>query len=57
MNISEISGIFCEYIRCVRTNFIIVATNALGIGAASFASNSGAGTGFGKGNGALSLSK
>ena len=57
MNISEISGIFCGYIRCVRTNFIIVATNALGIEAASFASDSGAGTGLGKGNGALSLSK
>ena len=38
MNISEISGIFCGYIQCVRTNFIIVAANALGIGATSFAS-------------------
>ena len=26
------------YIQCVRTNFIIAAANALGIGAASFAS-------------------
>ena len=55
-NIS-LTRLFCEYIRCVRTNSIIVATNALGIEAASFASDSGAGTGFGKGNGALSLSK
>ena len=47
MNISEISGIFCGYIRCVRTNFIIAATNALGIEAASFASGIlGTGTGI-----------
>ncbi len=33
--------IYCGHIRCVRTNFIIVAANALGIEAASFWSVSG----------------
>ena len=51
MYISEISGIFYGHIQCVRTNFIIAAANALGIGAASFASHAGRGTGTGTGNG------
>ena len=37
--ISYISvGFFCGHIQYVRTNFIIAAANALGIGAASFGS-------------------
>ena len=43
--------LFCGHIQCVRTNFIIAAANALGIGAASFASHAGRGAGMGMGKG------